>query len=352
MNDFFNLQLETLERVCRDQMKSTVHAHHIFKAAYDQLIDEPWNVDPVPKVLRQNFAQSYSLSRSKISNLNISTYDGSVKFVISLHDGGEVECVLMPESSRMTLCLSSQVGCRQACVFCSTGKMGLIRNLEAGEIVAQVALVKRWILQNSDWYENIYRNQKVELTNLVFMGMGEPLDNVSEVNSAVHILCERKGFGFSKRRISVSTSGHLDGLRQLLDEHPKISVAISLHAGTNSKRSQLMPINKRWNLEEVVGAIDKIAPGKPQGILIQYTMIKNVNDTTEDAARVAQLLVGKNIKVNLIPFNDVNHSRFSAPDFEAIQQFRDILHSSNIRTMIRYSKGQDINAACGQLIKN
>lgn len=351
MNDFFNQQLETLERLCVEQGKSPIHAHHIFKAAYASLDVPPWAVEPIPKILQNYFAYKFSCSDSRISEAHISSYDSSVKFVIELKDWQKIECVLMPESNRMTICLSSQVGCRQGCVFCSTGRMGLRRNLSAGEIVSQVILVKRWIRDNPEWQRDLYGGRAVELSNIVFMGMGEPLDNVEAIIQAINIFCQRKGFSFAKRRISVSTAGHLDGLRRLLAAHPTVSVAISLHASNDSKRSRLMPINRRWNLNELMLVLDEIAPNKAQGVLIQYTLINSVNDTAEDAQKIAKLLRGKNVKVNLIPFNDVDHSRFRAPEFSEVQAFRDILHGAGLRTMVRYSKGQDISAACGQLVK-
>ncbi|MEN9834911.1 MAG: hypothetical protein RL011_1104 [Pseudomonadota bacterium] len=327
-----------------------VHARTLFRRMYKDLAAEPWADPTLPRGLAAHLRAYGRLELPTIKKALRSGYDQSVKFLLELSDGREIEAVLMPEKARLTLCLSSQVGCAQACVFCHTGRMGLTRQLSAGEIVGQLLLAQRWLADNTDWLQAVRLAPETRISNVVFMGMGEPLDNVDAVNQAVTIMTDPYGLALGLAHISVSTAGHLDGIRELYAAHPKARLALSVHSAFDSKRSRIMPINRRWPLAEVVAWLREHLGADGPPVMFQYTMIAGVNDSDEDSEALAALTVGLNAKINLIPLNDVATSRLAAPDPGRIQAFRDHLHRRGIRVMVRYSKGQDIAAACGQLV--
>ncbi len=350
MQQFLNLTRFDLEKYLCSHGIATVHAGKLFRQAYSNLGVNPWNLQSLPRKLQGDFPGRFQVVLPEISSLQKSSYDHSVKFLLKLEESLEIEMVLMPEKNRITLCVSSQVGCRQACVFCHTGKMGLKRNLTAGEIVSQVYIANKWLSENIDWYSKTGLDHRLKVTNIVFMGMGEPLDNVDEIIRGVEILTDDYGFAFARRKITISTAGHLEGLKKLLDRFPTISIAFSLHAASNQLRSRIMPINRRWSVEEVVQTIKAYNQKTNRSVLIQYTLISKVNDGLEHAKQLVELLRPLKVKVNLIPFNPVEPVSFSEPSVDSLESFRDHLHKNGIRVMVRYSKGQDIAAACGQLV--
>lgn len=348
--DFFDLSRTALEAYCLAQGHPSVHARAIFRNAYKRLHQEPWQGTALPRALVARLADDFQLDGPRLVDSHRSGYDASLKFLVGLGDGSEVEAVLMPEKQRLTLCLSSQVGCAQGCVFCHTGRMGLKRDLTAGEIIGQLVLANRWLAAHPEWLREVRLPAEQRVTNVVFMGMGEPLDNVDAVIEALRIMTEPYGLALGISRISVSTAGHLDGLRRLLAALPTARVALSVHSIEDGQRSRIMPINRRWPLAEVVAFLRERLGPTGQPVMFQYTMIRGVNDTLAEAARLADLCSGLDAKINLIPLNAVSASRLSAPSPETIQAFRDVLHARGLRVMVRYSKGQDIAAACGQLI--
>ncbi len=350
MRNFYSIPRHELEHRCREAGLPEIHASTLFRSAYKELNEDPWCVASLPHKIRATIGIDLDASLPVAAKILVSRYDQSVKFLFDLRDGSQVESVLMPERRRVTLCVSSQVGCRQACTFCHTGRMGLLRNLNAGEIVGQLIAANRWIVGNPDWLAalNLPRLQRV--TNVVFMGMGEPLDNVESLADAITIMTDPLGSGLALRRISVSTAGHLDGLAQLAKLHPDVRLAISLHSPFDAERSKIMPINRRWPLGEVLNSLRDAPTQINHGILIQYTMIRGVNDSLRHAEELVRITAGLKVKVNLIPLNEIDPSRFASPTANAIDTFRDHLHMSGMRVMVRYSKGQDIAAACGQLV--
>lgn len=352
MLDFYDLSLNETEALCAAGSFSLQHAKTLYRSAYKGLSLAPWQAETLPKDLAEELAVAYSCHSVQIHRESLSKYDGTVKFLVRLHDGALIESVLMPEKQRITLCVSTQVGCAQACSFCHTGRMGLKRNLSAGEIVAQVVLARRWVEQHPSWREERGYAGTMTVSNLVFMGMGEPLDNIEAVKKSLRILCEPLGLNLALRKISVSTAGHLDGLKALLQDFPHVALALSLHATSDRERSQLMPINRRWPIAEVLAYLRSFYEnqGSDRSVLIQYTVIKGVNDQPEHAERMIAMLEGLPVKVNLIPLNVVGPSRFKGPEPDALERFRDRLHAAGLRVMVRYSKGQDIDAACGQLV--
>ncbi len=322
----------------------------LMAAAYKHNIHIPWDIEGLPLKLKSWSRQNSSALKLDISSLHKSGYDGSLKFIFRLADGYEIESVLMPEKNRITLCLSTQVGCAQGCVFCYTGKMGLKRNLTAPEIVGQAIEANLWIANNPEWLQmlNLPKGQKV--TNIVFMGMGEPLDNLEQVATAIDIFSDPWAFNLAERKMTISTAGHLDGLKQAMAILPNVSYALSLHATTEIERSKLMPINRRFPLADVLDFLRTASKGYDKDFLIQYTVIDKVNDSKEHAENLFTILKGINVKVNLIPLNPIDPSRLNSPEPKRLEDFRDCLFNLGLRVMVRYSKGQDINAACGQLV--
>ena len=263
--------------------------------------------------------------------------DGSRKLVLRLSDGGRVSAVLIPDEDRITLCLSTQVGCGYGCAFCLTGTMGLGRNLTAGEIIGQTMVANRLLAEH-------------RVTHMVFMGMGEPLANYEAVVTSLRILTDAKlGLGYSPRRITVSTVGLVKGIERLGRENLKVNLAISLHAADDETRGRLMPVNRSWNLEALMAAVRKYPLAPRQRLFFEYVLLDGVNDSPEAAARLARLLRGVRAKVNLIPFNDWEGAGFSRPPIARILAFQAVLLDAGITTTVRWSKGEDIGAACGQL---
>jgi len=264
--------------------------------------------------------------------------DGSRKLVFRLDDGARVSAVVMPDDGRITLCLSTQVGCGYACAFCLTGTMGLTRNLTAAEIVGQL-LAANALLSDGE-----------RVTHIVFMGMGEPLANYAALVQSLRILTDAKlGLGYSPRRITVSTVGLVSGIEKLGREDLKVNLAISLHAASDEIRSRLMPVNRAWGLEALMAAVRAYPLAPRQHVFFEYVMLDGVNDTPEEAQRLARLLRGIRAKVNLIPFNDWDGAAFRRPPLARILAFQTILLDAGVTTTVRWSKGEDIGAACGQL---
>ncbi|MBI2543653.1 MAG: 23S rRNA (adenine(2503)-C(2))-methyltransferase RlmN, partial [Candidatus Rokubacteria bacterium] len=263
--------------------------------------------------------------------------DGSQKVVFRLADGARVQSVLMPDRDRLTLCLSTQVGCGFACAFCFTGTMGLERNLTAGEIVGQLAAVRQTL------------EPEARVTHLVFMGMGEPLANYDATVKALRLLTHPDAFGYSPRRITVSTVGLVSGIKKLAKENLKVNLAISLHATTDEVRERLMPVNRSWSLEDLLAACRRFPLPVRQRMTFEYVLLDGVNDSPEDAILLTRLLKGIRAKVNVIPFNDWEGSGFRRPPLQRILGFQATLQEHGITATVRWSKGEDIGAACGQL---
>ena len=260
--------------------------------------------------------------------------DGTEKFLFSIEDGQTIESVLIPEKDRLTLCISSQVGCAMGCRFCLTGKLGLFRNLKACEIFDQIVAVNRLIKPG-------------KVTNVVLMGMGEPLANFDEVVEALWRIVEL--IGISKRRVTLSTAGIVPEMLLLPERAPAINLAVSLNAATDEARNDLMPINRKYPIRMLIEACRKYPLQRGRRITFEYVMIEGKNDSPEDARRLVKLLKGIHCKVNLIPLNPYPGSDFKRPLNEKVLTCQKILMENKIRTLIRESRGQDILAACGQL---
>lgn len=347
---FWGLTISDAEELCANSGVSRAHAKELFRAAYKDAQRAPWDRPSIPNKLAASLSSQFTTDQITIVSEHLSRYDNSVKFLLAMQDGSKIEMVLMPESKRVTLCISSQVGCSQGCVFCHTGRMGLMRNLSAAEIVGQVWTANRWIMDHAEWLKQVGLPDYQRISNIVFMGMGEPLDNADAVGKAITILTDPYGFNIAKRKISVSTAGHLDGLNRILQTHPDIRLAISVHSPFDKERSKIMPINKRWPLTSVIEKLKSLDTHTENGLLLQYTLIAGVNDSLEHARALVELVSGMKVKINIIPLNPVGPSRLRGPEAEGLEIFRDEIYRSGIRVMVRYSKGQDIGGACGQLV--
>jgi 23S rRNA (adenine2503-C2)-methyltransferase len=291
----------------------------------------------LPRDFRTRLAETHEIGLPELERAT-SSQDGSRKLVFRLGDGTRVSAVLMPDDGRITLCLSTQVGCGFGCAFCLTGTMGLERNLTAGEILGQL-IVANSLLEGEE-----------RVTHLVFMGMGEPLANYANLVAALRVLTDaRLGIGYSPRRITVSTVGLVTGIDRLGAEDLRVNLAISLHGASDEVRGRLMPINRSWNLEALMAAVRRYPLAARQRVFFEYVMLDGVNDSPDEAHRLARLLRGVRAKVNLIPFNDWEGSAFRRPPLARILAFQAILLDAGITTTVRWSKGEDIGAACGQL---
>jgi len=291
----------------------------------------------LPKDFRATLAERTVIALPELERATPSA-DGSRKLVFRLADGARISAVLMPDDRRVTLCLSTQVGCGYACAFCLTGTMGLARNLSAGEIVGQLLVANQLVGAHG------------RVTHLVFMGMGEPLANYGPLVTALRIFTDaRLGMGYSPRRITVSTVGLAGAIDRLGREGLRVNLAVSLHATTDELRSRLMPVNRAWSLGALMAAVRRYPLAPRQRVFFEYVLLDGVNDSVEDARRLVALLRGIRAKVNLIPFNDWPGSGFRRPPLARILAFQAVLLDAGLTATVRWSKGEDIGAACGQL---
>lgn len=327
----------------RDYLVSKGHAKfaadQIFQWIYKQGIIDPELWTNVSKKIKEDLLINMDLSVPTIVWNGLSK-DGTRKFLVKMIDQQTVECVAIPAKDRLTLCISSQVGCAIGCTFCHTGTMGLKRHLTPGEIVGQFLAVTLWLKQNV--------GESERLTNIVYMGQGEPLHNFDNVKKATIIFMEDKGFGLGQRKITLSTSGLAPQIEKLWD-FPPINVAISLHAAHNNIRSELMPINKAHDLERLFKAIRSVPLKAYRRITYEYLLIDGLNDRPEDIEALAELLDKDKSKVNLIPFNEYPDSKFKRPSNAKVIWFQEELLKRGYVCTTRTTKGQDILAACGQL---
>ena len=290
------------------------------------------------KAVRQNLSERcHILNLQLIEELKTPSED-TVKFLFGLPDGRRVESVLMWEGKRRTVCVSSQVGCPLDCTFCATGRMGLVRNLTAAEIVDQVLYAQRFL-----------RRRGEELTNVVFMGMGEPLLNFDQVMRAVRLLNLDYGAAIGIRRMTLSTAGHVPGIQKLAREKLKLGLAVSLNATTDVQRSQIMPINRKWPIAELLSAVQAYQEYIGRWITFEYVLLHGFNDAPADARRLVELVRDISCKINVIPWNPIEAGMCERPPQAAIDRFVEILAQAQLTATVRYSKGDDIAAGCGQL---
>ncbi len=337
--DIKNMSKSQLILWLADQDIRPFRAEQIFKWIYLQQADHFDQMTDLGKSVRNRLSAAFTMERLRIDRIETS-HDGSRKYLFQLSDGNRIETVLIPEKSHHTLCISTQVGCAQGCRFCMTAKQGFVRNLETSEIIAQIRDVKK----NMDSPE--------QLKNIVFMGMGEPLANLDNVIRAIDTITDSdSGLKFSSRRVTVSTAGLVSNI-PALGRASTVNLAISLNATDNKTRSMLMPINRAFPIESLLDACARYPLPPRRKITIEYILIRDINDSLEDAQRLSSFLRPLKAKINLIPFNEHPGCDFNRPDDRRVSAFLQCLHDRGHTAIIRHSKGQDIAAACGQLSAN
>ncbi|WP_245710491.1 23S rRNA (adenine(2503)-C(2))-methyltransferase RlmN [Allopseudospirillum japonicum] len=324
--------------------EKSFRATQVLKWMHHYGVDDFSQMTDLSKGLRQRLSEVAEIRAPKVVYHHYSE-DGTRKWVLEVDAGSYVETVLIPaESHRRTLCVSSQVGCSLDCSFCSTGKQGFQRNLSAAEIIGQV-----WVAQRSFGPRKDTSNRPV--TNVVMMGMGEPLLNYEPVLDAMRLMLDDKGYGLSKRRVTLSTSGVVPMIERLGDDID-VSLAISLHAATDELRNELVPINKKYNIDALITACQGYLKkcGDKRVITIEYTLIDGVNDSVTDAKVLAQRLQSLPCKINLIPFNPFPNTQYRKPSRNRVMAFQQALYDLGYTATIRSTRGDDIDAACGQLV--
>jgi 23S rRNA (adenine2503-C2)-methyltransferase len=335
--DLSNLELAELESALEARGHKRFHARQIFRWIYKHGVTDVDAMSDLSRDLRTTLSRDFVLTTPALAQRERSI-DGTEKFLLRLADGRHLESVFIPDTPAMTFCISTQVGCAMACAFCLTGKMGLVRNLSAGEIVGQVRVLAA-ALQ--------LRDKKF---NIVLMGMGEPLHNYDETMRALRILADEHGFDMSPRRITLSTVGLLPALERLATEKVMPNLAISLHAPTDLQRGELVPLNRKYGVADIVEACRRFPLNRRSRITFEYVLLAGVNDSPQDARKLARLVVGIKSKVNLIPLNAAAGIPFERPSDEAIDRFAKIVADHGVTVSVRKSRGRDIRAACGQLI--
>ena len=339
--NLLDLNRSDLDRFFAELGEQRYRTLQVMKWIYHRGVIDFALMTDLSKALRQRLTEIAEIRLPEIVTEQCSA-DGTRKWAIRVGNGNCVETVLIPSGGRNTLCVSSQVGCMLDCSFCSTGKQGFNGNLTAGEVIAQVWLVRRRLQE---------LGEERGITNVVLMGMGEPLLNFDAVVTATDLMMDDWAFGLSKRRVTISTAGVVPAIYEL-GKVTDISLAVSLHAPDNQLRDELVPINRKYPIEELLEACRRYLDGlgERRSVTIEYTLMKGVNDSVEQADALADVLRGLRCKVNLIPFNPFPASGFERPERAAVEAFQSRLVNHGYATMLRTTRGEDIAAACGQLV--
>ncbi len=336
--DIRDLSLEDLEKFCSKHKLPKFRAKQITEWLWRKRATSFDEMTSLSKLMRDLLAEYFSINSVKIHRGEKSE-DGTIKYSLQLHDKLIVEGVLIPSKKRLTACVSSQVGCSLACEFCATGTMRLERNLTAAEIYDQIFILN----------EEAISNFGKPISNIVFMGMGEPLLNYKALLRSINIITSKKGLGMSPKRITVSTAGISKMIKKLGDDRVRFNLAISLHSANNNKRDILMPINQKINLAELKESIRYFYDKTGSRVTYEYILFKDLNDSLEDAQQLAQFSKVSPCKINLIEYNTVNGLPYKKSSNKVTERFITYLQERNLITNLRKSKGKDINAACGQL---
>lgn len=335
--DVTGLERAELETVLERAGIEPYRARQLFRWVFKRGVTDFAQMTDLSKPLRHRLPELLRTSRPAVAGRHDSS-DGTVKLLLELADGRRIESVYIPDSPGQTFCISTQVGCAMKCAFCLTGRMGLVRNLTAGEIVGQVRLLAQELgLLDARF-------------NIVLMGMGEPLHNYDETMKALRILADGDGLSVSPRRVTVSTVGLVPALDRLSHEPIMPNLAVSLHATTEAQRDLLVPLNRKYSIAEVIEACRRFPIKRRNRITFEYVMLAGVNDSPADARRLVSLLDGIRAKVNLIPLNEAAGIPFSRPSEVRVDEFARVLADRHLTVSVRKSRGRDIRAACGQLI--
>jgi 23S rRNA (adenine2503-C2)-methyltransferase len=337
--NLFGLERGALHAILAHLTSKPFHADQVYHWMYGRRATAFASMSDLSRDLRAALEAKYRIAWPEAREAGVSA-DHSRKYLVRLEDGLEVEAVHIVYGERITFCISSQVGCPLDCRFCMTGTMGLVRNLTPGEIVGQVAALAR------------AREVDLKSLRIVFMGMGEPLANYDAVMAAFRILVDPRGFAMQPRRITLSTVGLVPGIERLAKEKTRPRLAVSLSAADDAVRDRLVPVNRKHGLETLMKACRAFPLGPRERITFEYVLLQGVNDAEKDASKVARLLRGLRAKVNVIPYNEAGVPGFRTPSEGIAARFRDTLLSHGVPASIRWSKGRDIGAACGQLVRN
>jgi 23S rRNA (adenine2503-C2)-methyltransferase len=335
--DLAELDVPELEALLASKGSQPFHARQIYRWVHRRGVTDPAAMTDLPMTLRQVVETDFTIRTPEVVRDDLSS-DGTRKLMLALADGRMIESVFIPDTPSMTFCVSTQVGCAMGCGFCLTGQMGLVRNLTAGEIVGQV----RVLAARTDMLERPF--------NIVLMGMGEPLHNYEQTMKALRMLHSEHGLAVSPRRVTLSTVGIVPALDRLAQEPLMPNLAISLHATTDEQRTALVPPNRKYPLGDILDACQRFPLKKRNRITFEYVMLDGVNDSPEDAHRLARLLQGLKAKVNLIPLNPAPGIPYERPSDVRVDRFASILADRHLTVSVRKSRGRDIRAACGQLI--
>ena len=335
--DLAELDLNELEAALGARRFERFHARQLFRWIYRRGVTDFERMTDLSRSLRGHLSQEFALTTPTLVGDDLSI-DGTRKFALELSDSRMIEAVFIPDTPSMTFCISTQVGCAMACGFCLTGKMGLVRHLTAGEIVGQVRVLA------------VATGMLEKPFNLVLMGMGEPLHNYDNTMKALRMLHTEHGLAVSPRRVTLSTVGILPGLERLAREPLMPNLAVSLHATTDEQRTALVPPNRKYPLAAILDACRRFPLKKRSRITFEYVLLDGVNDSPEDALRLAKLVAGVKSKVNLIPLNPAPGIPFERPSDKRVDSFVQILVDRHVTVSVRKSRGHDIRAACGQLI--
>jgi 23S rRNA (adenine2503-C2)-methyltransferase len=335
--DLAELDLPEMEAAFAAKGLDRFRARQVFAWIFRRGVTDVAAMTDLPQDLRDALAADYRITTPAVVARERSV-DGTEKFLLRLADGRQIESVFIPDTPAMTFCISTQVGCAMACAFCLTGKMGLVRNLTTGEITGQVRVLADAL------------DLRGETFNIVLMGMGEPLHNYDNVMKSLRILANEHGFALPPRRVTLSTVGLLPALEKLSREPIMPNLAISLHAPTDRQRGELVPLNRKYGVAEIIAACKRFPVRKRSRITFEYVLLAGVNDSPADARALARLLAGVKAKVNLIPLNAAAGIPFERPSDAAVDEFARILAERDVTVSVRKSRGRDIRAACGQLI--
>lgn len=334
----YDLSFEDLQQELLDLGQPAYRARQVYEALYRQLVSNPAEMTTLPVALRAELAERFVTQPLRPVRELVADGGETVKLLYQTADNQFVESVVMFYPDRTTVCVSCQVGCAVGCAFCATGLGGLQRNLTAGEIVVQVIDAAR-----------VARSRDRSLSNVVMMGMGEPFHNYDATMRFISIINDARGFGLGARRITVSTSGVIPAIDRLANEPFQVNLAVSLHAPNDLLRDELAPINRRYPLEELMASVQRYIDKTGRRVSFEYALMKGINDSDEIAQELADLVKGMLCHVNIIPLNPVDVLPFERPDPAGIERFAETLRQAGIPATVRYSRGVDIGAACGQL---
>ena len=334
MKNIKDYDLDDLKQELVNMGEKKFRAEQIFKWIFEEKVISFDEMTNLSLELREKLKQNYDMHNFNILKKQIAS-DGTIKYLFDVLDGNAIETVLMKYHHGYSICVSSQIGCKMGCRFCASTGIAFARSLTSGEIVEQILAVER--------------DEDIRISNVVFMGIGEPLDNYENVVNAIRIINNQKGINIGARHISISTSGLVPKIYQLAEENIQCTLSISLHATTDEQRSKMMPVNNLYNIEELLNACKDYISKTNRRISFEYALAKDNNDNLEDAKRLVKLLKGMNCHVNLIPINKIENGNYTKSSNDNIIKFRDYLNNHGIVATIRRELGSDIDAACGQL---